>query len=425
MFDTFSPTGRQRLVLSVFCLFFACLSPLRHASAQPPLEEWLHQGLEQDPVILAAGESLQATHRRAALAGRLEAPRIEAEWTDQRLPGGETGRGYKLHLLRTLPLDARLQRENLEARATSRLVAIDLCRLRLERITLYLEALQEWRAAERQEALAARMAGIADSLEASARLFAGRGEFSLLQAIEFRHLARQARAVVASRSGSERQARTKLAGLGFDPALLPEPHTAPAPKEQVHPGRAALQAEVELVHERMDLWRASGLRDIDLGIGLEGEREEADWNHGISLSLELPLPMRGRARDGKTYLLAKQRAAARALQTWDRELQRRTQEAKARLRSLEEQLEREAPVREALDEEWNLAQGAWREGMLAEPGLLELSLHRIQQESRELDLRLAIEDQHLRLALLRAEVPAVHDAETCRCGKEGEPIDVE
>ncbi len=275
--------------------------------------------LENDPELSAARELITEAEARASGLGRLPNPELETE-----VALGREGRGrIEIGVAQTFPRASRLRLERRVADESLLLARSEVAlaeRVVVARVRLAVLALA---AAQAEEDLAQKQAGLAREFAVAQATQARAGQVSSLDASEADLTAREAELAVALPRAARTAAAAALATLlGRDPAeaiaveldlSLPSDEAAvppPGPCAEV----ALAEARLNAADAEIALARTLGREDFRIGVFVEGEQVRSDFGDReqeamLGLRFSMPLPTRSVAGP---FVAEKQAARRRA-----------------------------------------------------------------------------------------------------------------
>lgn len=408
------------------CLWPVVLLLLASAGAATDLDSVRTRLLRTHPDLQHTRLGIDGAEADAALAGLREPVHLETELQPQPFGPGTAGTRYRLELGTTVPLDGRLERARTLGQQEARILRAGLCRQRGELLAV-LERdrlTREGRLAER--ASLARALATQDSLLELAGRMVERGELSALQQLDLRHRGQELRAdqLQLEQELAELESRLALL-LGCDTDqldLLAAQDLNPGPSPLPAPDRVEAQERRHLAELARRSESRRRVRELELGLGLEGSQEDRRWTHGPVLRLALPLPDRVR-QQGRFASLANREAAAEAdLLGFRRTLELRVAGLDQRQRGLANRRALMDERRVVCERELELRRRAWAEGQALRIDLLAARLDHILLEREQ--HRLATDQ--LLLDLDRAShagtLAGTHDPQYCHC-QDGSPDD--
>lgn len=383
------------------------------------LDSLRSQLLRTHPELNAARRRIQAAELETGLAGRAEPLRLETELQPDPVGASGPGGGYRLELSRTLPLDGRQDRATALAQQDQLLRRVELCHLRGELLADLEFRLLDLQGAQRELDVLTHVAALQDSLLGLAERMTARGELSSLHLLELRREGQerqQERLEQQLRVTHQRRELERLldspptetaAWLALEPATPEHPGPNPAAMEA-----ALLRDEARLRH-RLDTPR--GLREVDLGLGLDGERDAGNWAHSLVFRVAVPLP---RAEQEPQRLAALDHEAGSAEARLDAfERTRRLQSASLEdaLAELETRRSQLKARREVSLRELHLREEVWSTGLGPQVDLLAARLTHTLLEREFVLLETETARRVLEHGLLEGTLPGTHDPIHCRC----------
>ena len=302
---------RRLFPLHILLATFALAEPLTPETAT-------RLALENDPELSAARELITEAEARASGLGRLPNPELETE-----VALGREGRGrIEIGVAQTFPRASRLRLERRVADESLLLARSEVAlaeRVVVARVRLAVLALA---AAQAEEDLAQKQAGLAREFAVAQATQARAGQVSSLDASEADLTAREAELAVALPRAARTAAAALATLLGRDPAeaiaveldlSLPSDEAAvppPGPCAEV----ALAEARLNAADAEIALARTLGREDFRIGVFVEGEQVRSDFGDReqeamLGLRFSMPLPTRSVAGP---FVAEKQAARRRA-----------------------------------------------------------------------------------------------------------------